>query len=91
MRIITGDETGLIKQVLIENKRIVFIGGKKVIVQQRWGTQTRVNSAERMVWAGEEGSEENEIAVARKSTSYFHSLYVGMEVFRFGMWIVQPL
>ncbi|KAK8830927.1 hypothetical protein WA577_003627 [Blastocystis sp. JDR] len=56
MRIITGDDTGLIKQILIENKRI-----------QRWGTQSRENGVECMTWAGDEGNEENELGVVLRN------------------------
>ncbi|KAK8811294.1 hypothetical protein WA158_003029 [Blastocystis sp. Blastoise] len=56
MKIITGDETGLIKQVIIEQKKI-----------QRWGVQNRELSVERMRFCGPKDDDESQLAVALKN------------------------
>ena len=44
MRIITGDDTGLIKQILIENKRIVAFSARGVMCSS--GGERRVERTE---------------------------------------------
>lgn len=50
MRIITGDDTGLIKQILIENKRIVVFSTRGVMSSN--GGEHRVERMEWSVWRG---------------------------------------
>ena len=50
MRIITGDDTGLIKQILIENKRIVAFSAKQVMGSS--GGERRVERTAWSAWRG---------------------------------------
>ena len=50
MRIITGDDTGLIKQILIENKRIVAFLARGVMRSS--GGERRVGRTEWSAWRG---------------------------------------
>ena len=50
MRIITGDDTGLIKQILIENKRIVAFSAMGVMCSS--GGERRVGRTEWSAWRG---------------------------------------
>ena len=59
--------------------------------QQRWGTQTRSNSIERIAWAGVEGSEEDEVAVAKGLFVDSRIDFLEMELFKFGMLIKRKL
>lgn len=57
MRLVTGDDTGLIKVVDVMQKSVVA----------RYGSQSMGQGIEQMIWAGNEGDAEKQILLARKN------------------------
>lgn len=55
MRVVTGDEMGLVKVVDFEKRK-----------SRKWGRQSRERAVQRLAWAGPEGDAEALVACAYK-------------------------
>ena len=91
MRIITGDDTGLIKQILIENKRIVTFLAMGVMCSS--GGERRVGRTEWSAWRGLARKETRKTSWASFCGTREWIVVIGLEMdmFKYGTWTRRKL